>query len=112
MKKCETTRKCILLSSLILILLPTKRTLICVTIAINFMNLVTPTTPLLYESKKFLNENSTLLHPLINATHNASVDGEMRDENRLQNLPWWCHCSNELEEVEVGEMAGKFMRNR
>jgi len=52
---------------------------------------------LLLENSMLLNENTTLVHPTLNLTQNASVV----TEQDLDKEPWWCQCSAELEEVVV-----------
>lgn len=48
---------------------------------------------------KHINENSTLLHPLMNATQNASTfNSERADATSFDDLPWWCYYSSDLEE--------------
>lgn len=54
----------------------------------------------LFDGSKLINENSTFLHPLTNATQNASLSAESSDKLSLNNLPWWCHYSSDLEENE------------
>lgn len=48
-----------------------------------------------------VNENTTLLHPLINATQAPTSNNTfVYDLAYLKKLPWWCTYSNELEEVK------------
>lgn len=49
------------------------------------------------ENIKLINENSTIVHPLMNLTQNATQSIEKTD---LGVLPWWCHYSSDLEENE------------
>lgn len=56
------------------------------------------------DNLKFMNENATLFHPLtIPAIHHKNTFRNLSlfTEEQLTDLPWWCSCSAELEEVEV-----------
>lgn len=53
-----------------------------------------------FDSVKLINENSTFLHPLMNVTQNSTSSTEHVDPPSIDSLPWWCHCSNDLEDNE------------
>jgi hypothetical protein len=55
----------------------------------------------LLDAPKFMNENATIFHPLISPTKNSFTNLSLLSEVELKDLPWWCSCSAELEEVEV-----------
>lgn len=49
-----------------------------------------------------VNENTTLLHPIINATQAPTSNNTLiNDLAYLKKLPWWCTYSNDLEEVRI-----------
>lgn len=51
---------------------------------------------------KLMNENTTLLHPLINVTQAPTSNYTIKNDLfNLKKLPWWCAYSNELVEDEV-----------
>ena len=52
-----------------------------------------------FDNTKLINENATLLHPLINVSKAPSAT-DMNDPSFLANLPWHCLCSNDLLENE------------
>lgn len=47
---------------------------------------------------KLINENTTILFPEMNSTANSTVSENNADQAKLDSYPWWCKCSNELEE--------------
>lgn len=53
-----------------------------------------------FDGGKHINENSTLLHPLMNATQNVTLNVERTDSTSFDDLPWWCYYSSDLEENE------------
>lgn len=55
----------------------------------------------LLDAPKFINENATIFHPLISPTKNSFTNLSLLSDIELKDLPWWCSCSAELEEVEV-----------
>lgn len=69
---------------------------ICVLLMFNIFSMATAHIAIL-ENIKLINENSTLVHPLMNLTQNATQGIEKTD---LGVLPWWCHYSSDLEENE------------
>lgn len=74
-----------------------KRALVCcLIILINMFPMATSHIAIL-DNIKLINENSTILHPLMNLTQNATQSIEKPD---LGILPWWCHYSSDLEENE------------
>lgn len=54
----------------------------------------------LFDGSKLINENSTFLHPSTNSTQNTSLNAENNEQLNIENLPWWCHYSSDLEENE------------
>lgn len=54
----------------------------------------------LLDNPKFMNENATLFHPLLKPIKNSFTNLSLFSEEELKDLPWWCSCSAELEEVE------------
>lgn len=53
-----------------------------------------------FDTVKLLNENSTILHPLMSETQNATAKANSSDPLSFENLPWWCHYSSDIEESE------------
>lgn len=53
-----------------------------------------------FDGSKLLIENSTLLHPLTNGTQNVTLGFENNEQLSIENLPWWCHYSSDLEDNE------------
>ncbi|XP_070490490.1 lutropin-choriogonadotropic hormone receptor-like [Chironomus tepperi] len=54
----------------------------------------------LLDTPKFINENATIFHPIISPTKNSFRNLSLLSDVELKDLPWWCSCSAELEEVE------------
>ncbi|CAH1730131.1 unnamed protein product [Chironomus riparius] len=54
----------------------------------------------LLDTPKFMNENATIFHPLISPSKNSFTNLSLLSDVELKDLPWWCSCSAELEEVE------------
>ena len=52
-----------------------------------------------FDNTKLINENATLVHPLINVSKTTSGT-DMNDPSFLAMLPWHCVCSNDLLENE------------
>lgn len=53
-----------------------------------------------FDGTKIVSENTTLLHPLINVTENTASIVDRNDPVFLATLPWYCQCSNDLQENE------------
>lgn len=54
-----------------------------------------------FDGGKHINENTTFLHPLMNATqNNVTLNVERNDATSFDDLPWWCYYSSDLEENE------------
>lgn len=97
MKNCKQCEKCKFKIFFHFMISPNHRKFSFVSLLI-FLKLLPMTTAHVtpFDSVKLINENSTLLHPLTNGTHNmtSSTESEQVD---LAKLPWWCNYSTGMQ---------------
>lgn len=53
-----------------------------------------------FNTVKLLNENSTLLHPLMSDSQNTTTRANSSDPLNFEGLPWWCHYLSDIEESD------------
>lgn len=95
MKNCVKCDKCRLKILFDFMLSPVNKKFCLISILI-FLKLLPATTSHItpFDNIKLINENSTILLPLLNSTQNMTASAE----NSIANQPWWCRYSADLEE--------------